>query len=183
MTVHNFSDKLECSKSTLSESVEGTLMAMIPECKRVYQSEEKDDRNGVDYWAELESGRLIAVDHKTREAGCRTWWVANEPELALEIWSDVKAKAIGWTLDAAKQTEYIFYSFDQEDSSECFLIPFQLLRAVFKNNGRTWCKIYGQKPQKSINNYGKSWESMAVFVPASVVLHAVFRAMRTKNML
>lgn len=178
MTAHNFNNKLQCSKGVLSESIEDTIKAMLPGCVDVDGASEDEDKNGIDYWAHLESGHSVAIDVKTRERGCKKFWQNGLPELALEVWSNVSRKTIGWTLDVSKKTEYVFYIFDQSDSNECFLIPFQLLRSAFKKNGRDWYNEFGSKIQKSTDANGNTWQSEAIFVPAPVVLSAVFDVMK-----
>ncbi len=173
MTVHNFKDKLEWSQGLFSSDVEETIKSLIPDCERVFEATKEEDRTGIDYWAELSGGRLLAVDHKAREEGASKYWRYNEPELALEVYSVCETKKIGWTLDVKKSTEYVFFSFDKSDSDWCFLMPFQLLRMAFKAKGRQWLDDYGIKKQQS-----GGWTSSAIFVPASVVELAICEMLR-----
>lgn len=175
MNTHNFAEKLEWSQGLFNSDVSETIKSLIPDCVRVFPATDEEDRSGVDFWAELDSGRLIGIDHKARAAGASLFWRYRQPELALEVYSVLEIKKIGWTLDTTKQTEYIFFSFDKSDSDWCFLIPFQLLRMAFKDKGREWAASYGIKEQQS-----NGWKSSAIFVPASIVELAICEMLRHK---
>ena len=139
-------------------------------CDRVEKTDIETDKTGVDYYAHLKSGVIVKVDAKRREAGASRFW-KSEPELAIETWSVFKTK-VGWTFNKGSPAEYILYSFEPCDSNNFYLIPFQLLRNAAFDNGREWRDTYHEKTQ-----YSGGWESRCIFVPASVVLNAVCRAM------
>ena len=140
------------------------------------------DKTGVDYIATLRRGAEVYIDHKARENGCRRYWKARgdgtlEPEIALELWSVMPANRspgkAGWTLDEAKRTHYTLHTFDPEDSKEAFLFPFQILRKTYRQNFAHWNSAFKHGVQDS----GK-WKSECVFVPASIVLAGLRRAMQ-----
>ena len=186
LDTHEFDNKLQRSKAGMT--AETLIQSWLTGCVSVVASNVADDRNGIDYWATLRRGAVVGIDHKLRDPGCSKFWKLGWPELALEIWSvtpeNGKPGATGWTLDEAKNTDYILYTFDPGDSDEAYLVPFQLLRLVFRKHFDEWCAAYHPLPQKSYRAAtGHSWHSEAVFVPAPVVLDAVRDEMECRPVL
>jgi len=161
------------------------IQQLLPHCESARQSTKEDDLAGIDYLAKLRNGRDVPVDAKYRKRGASKYWKYSEPELALERYSVVPDSTkghgegkIGWTLDPAKLTEYVLFTFHPDDTPRAFLMPFQSLRAAFLANGEQWLDRYGKKGSyfyESSNN--GQWESAALFVPASVVIDAMGREM------
>lgn len=178
--VYDFEKKLAYSQGVRQENDLATIKVLIDGCVSVEKTEEQEDRNGVDYVAILRRGARITIDAKTREPGCSEWW-NGEPELAPEIWSVMpggkfniprdRAK-VGWTLDEAKEVDYIFCTFAPVDSDKVYLLPFQLYRMAFRRNLQEW---RGYKPgiQETKKN-GYKWQSKCLFIPASVILNAIY---------
>lgn len=171
--MNNFAEKLQYSLAKQQIFDFTFLKNHIPDCHEVRKTDLELDKKGVDYIATLKGGAEILIDAKTREKGCSRYWNYGEPELALEIYSVVEQKKLGWTLSDATNVDYILYTFDKSDSDKYFFLPFQLLRKIFWLNGKTWVKKYGYKTQKS-----DSWHSWAIFVPASEVLAEITNAMK-----
>jgi hypothetical protein len=174
MTVHDWATKYQRSQDGMTAST--LLRSWLPGCINVRRSTTKDDRNGIDYWAELRGGARIGIDHKIREPGCRRYWKKGCPDLPMELWSVFpeggRSGVIGWTLSEEKNTDYVLFTFDKSDTDQAFLLPFQLLRIAFLNHYSEWCSQYLQPPQKSIRGNSR-WRSQAAFVPSPVVLLAV----------
>ena len=145
----------------------------IPDCVKVAKTGPGFDMLGVDYIATLTGGAQIYIDAKTRMPGCSKWWKNGEPDLALELWSDIDAKKDGWTLSTTTPVDFILYTFDGSDWDKSYLISFQLLRAALIKNMDLWIKTYRTKKQTSSNSYGDVWYGEAMFIPVSVVLAAV----------
>lgn len=155
---------------------------MLKGCVKVDSTEDdtETDISGVDYWATLRGGAVVGIDSKSRTAGCGEFWKHDEPELALEKWSQTGRfghAQVGWTLDESKQTDYTLHTFDPADSDQAYLLPFQLLRIAFKRNCRGWFRGFFHAKQVSTRN-GNTWESECVFVPVSVVLDAITDTMK-----
>jgi hypothetical protein len=173
---YNFKERLEFSQGARQDSDKETIQRLLDGCQSVSIASTELDRIGVDYIAKLRRGAEVYIDAKTREPGCSRYW-RGEPELAIEIWSVIpggryniprsRSKA-GWTLDEGKVTDLVLYVFDKQDSETAYLLPFQPLRMAARRNGQEWMGNY----KTDIQNNG-TWESMAVFVPASVVIGAV----------
>ena len=177
MTVYDFQERLTMSQGAAAGTSAQTIIALLDGCVGVVKTDLETDRTGIDYIATLRGGAEVWIDLKTREPGCSRYW-NGEPELALEKWSVIpteqnKGKA-GWTLDEAKKTHYILYTFDPTDSDRAYLLPFQLLRLAFRQNARNWWRQYKNAPQDS-----GAWQSSAVFVPASVVIAAITKEMES----
>jgi hypothetical protein len=168
---NNFDEQLEISKGIRGDSDLDTIKRHILGAQSVNAvSNVELDKKGVDFVVTLRNGAELYIDLKSRETGASKYWKNNEPELALEVFSVVETKTAGWTLDEAKVTDYIYYTF--ADIKTFYLIPFQLLRIAFRRNFTQWQNTYKIKQQKSHSN-GRLWTSSAIFVPASIVLDAV----------
>lgn len=175
---YGFNEQLEISKGKILESDLRTIESMLLGCVEVKPASKRLDLMGVDYIATLRKGTEVFIDAKTRRKGSSKYW-KNEPELAIEIWSvmpkgkfQTNSEKAGWTVDEAKKTHMILYTFDQSDTQTAFLLPFQSLRMAARNNVGHWLSLYKVDIQESYKGELK-WESQAVFVPASVVIAAM----------
>lgn len=172
---YGFYDRLNFSKGKLLASHPETIASMIPGCINVTQTNLKQDRTGIDYIAELRSGRKIGIDLKTRDVGASKFWKNMDPDLALERWSVYygdgnPGNVVGWTLDARKQTELVLFTFDPEDTISCYLLGFQHLRAAFIKFGAEW--LEGRKLWYQVTpEFG--YKSACLFVPARQVLDGI----------
>lgn len=172
----DFNQKLEFSFGRREQIDLETIKSTINSCILVEKTDVETDKTGIDYIATLKGGAKIGIDAKAREKGASRYWNYGEAELALEIWSVCPTETMkgkkGWTLSDRSNVDYILYTFDFDDWDKFYLLPFQLLRNAFNKNGVKWCKQYKRKRQ-----YSDSWQSEAVFVPASVVLSAISQEM------
>jgi len=172
MNEFDFKQCLAFSYGVTQETHPETIKSLIPGCIMVDQSEINDDLSGIDFWATLRGGAKLRIDIKARSGGCSNYWISNIPELALEKWScipqDGSPGKTGWTLDESKLTDYTLHVFDQIDTLEVFLLPFQLLRIAFRHNIKSWSNKY-----RSAKQNNGSWISECIFVPAPVVIQAI----------
>lgn len=173
---YDFKEMLDFSIGQRSDTDAATIKKLLHGCETVEKNDVNGNDMGVDYIATLRRGTKVLIDAKTRQKGCERFWIG-EPELAIEIYSVIaggkfnmpkdRAKA-GWTLDESKLTDMILYTFDPCDSETVYLLPFQSLRMATAKNYKRWMAIYKVDIQTS-----GSWQSQAVFVPASVVIEAI----------
>jgi len=84
---------------------------------------------------------------------------------------------VGWTLDESKATDYTLHVFDETDTPECFLLPFQLTRMAFRRCLHQWIDRYRVERQATVRG-DRRWQSECVFVPAVIVLDAIQCEMR-----
>lgn len=169
---YDFAEGLAFSKGARARTDAETLRQMIPGCDRVEHSGRSDDRKGVDYWAHIRNGRPLGIDAKARRSGCSRYWT-DGPELALERWSVVPAPTcpdgvLGWTLDPAKITDLILFTFDPADTSWCYMVGLPQLRMAYLRFGRDWHGCYRSELQSTPGQ--RAYQSRCLFVPASVVL-------------
>lgn len=173
--VYNFKDKLAYSQGVRLETDIQTIASMIPGCAKIDVAPLEQDKKGVDYVATLNHGATVLIDAKTREPNCSKYWRTG-PELALEVWSvrpgGKYPKKLGWTLSTTSNVDYIMFTFDNSDSDQVFMYPFQLLRSTFLSNGRQWHGKY----KVGIQDSGV-WQSECIFVPESVVFDAMRQQM------
>jgi len=180
--VFDFEKKLAFSQGVQQETDIETLQKLIDGCDSIIKTSTEIDKSGIDYIATLRRGATIRIDAKTREKGCSEFWRYEEPEFAPEIWSVMpygkfnippEQAKVGWTLDEKKEVDYIFCTFDPVDSNKVYLLPFQLYRMAFRKNYPCWKEDYQISIQESKKN-GRSWQSQCVFVPASIILNAIY---------
>lgn len=171
----SFDELLAFSYSRIYSTDIGTIRCMIPGCSTVRIASKTQDRRGADYVAVLRHGRELAIDAKSRQAGCSIYWRSNEPELALERWS-VKPNPllpkgrVGWTLDTSKNTDLVLFTFDFSDTELAYLLPFQHLRAAFVRFGKRWLDDFGPLAEQCTEG---RYRSACLFVPAGIVLNAI----------
>lgn len=168
-------DKLSYSHSKIDSDIQ-IIKEYFPHCTDVTKTSVDVDRQGIDYVATLQDGAKIFIDAKTREKGASRYWKYGSPEIALEIYSVVEQKKLGWTLSGTSKAHYILYTFDKSDCENFYMFPFQSLRKAFFENGRRWVETYGTKTQSS-----DRWHSSAVFVPADIVLQAINQTMSDRS--
>ena len=172
---YDFDERLAFSQGRRIKSDIELLQKIIPSCVSIAKTDVNIDKQGIDYVAKLQGGAEIAIDVKTREKGASRFWKKGEPELALETWSvcpecqnGMVTGTRGWTLSDKTNVDFILYTFDVADTDRFYFLPYQLLRMAFLHNGTNWIKQYPLKRQTS-----NSWQSEALFIPASIVLDAI----------
>lgn len=174
--MNRFDDCFSYSLGQREKFDESLLKGFIPHCVDVVKTQEDDDKQGVDYHAILDDGSVVTIDAKTRKPGAKRFWNHGEPELAIERYSVVETRKVGWLFKKGPvHPEYILYTFDREDTDRFFVIPFQLLRKAVADNGKRWAEMFGIKTQA--NEGSRLYHSDAVFVPASMVIDAIAREM------
>lgn len=190
MSLYSFEAKLSTSEYGVGR-VASALRSTISGIDDVRIATMSEQRLGIDYVARTRRGAEINIDLKSRERGCGRWW-KDGPEVALEVWSVTPSQyelvgrglkldrsgdgRVGWTLDESKHTHYTLHTFDSVDCDTCYVLPFQLLRSVFKDRLFDWSRTYKVGDQESIGTAG-TWGSQCVFVPVGVVLRELTGAM------
>ena len=99
---HDFNQKLQFSLGEREIVDKNVLKNTICGSVKIEKTDEKLDREGIDYISPLRGGAKVFIDAKTREPGASRYWKNGEPDLALEIWSVVRDERhpgkVGWTL-------------------------------------------------------------------------------------
>jgi hypothetical protein len=184
--VFDFDHKNRQSRAAVRETCISTIQVMIPGCLGVTAVDDSKeiDKRGIDYIAVLNGKTSIYIDHKARIDPCSSFWQRDPrshlpiPELALETHSVYDApQKTGWTLDESKLTDYVLHTFHPDDTAECWLLPFQLLRIAFARYHAKWSDIFKSDIQQSCRS-GRVWRSRCVFVPVQTVVQAITEAMR-----
>lgn len=186
MADYGFGERLQFSMGERSATDIQTLRKMITGATSVSAAPKQLDLMGVDYIATLggNDGKppaLVNVDIKRRQRGSRKYWNRGwEPDLALEHWSVLPengfAGKIGWTLNESSITDLVLFTFDAEDTNNCYLLGFQPLRIAFRRHFYEWRDRFGGVKEQSSN--GRKWKSAAICVPATAVLDGIARIAR-----
>lgn len=169
---YGFEERLTMSNGyATSVDVETVLLQSIPGAVAVTKAAPVNDRQGVDFWVELSTAKHLAVDVKVRSED----WAAKHPnkdDLALESWSVVENKVIGWTRDSKKKCDYILWLWT--DTGRFCLIPFPMLCCVFTNNWQDWRCRYKTCQQKTPKISG-GYHSECIFVPRKDLWREIYK--------
>ena len=107
MTLHDFNKKLAGSETPeVRGLVEQALRTPFPDLLQLHRTARENDRVGIDYLAEFPGGQIRFVEVKQRN---QDWLDINEQDadLALETWSDIDSRKVGWARDPAKLTDFV----------------------------------------------------------------------------
>lgn len=157
-----FDERLAMSSGiAASADVRSILLAQIPGAVEVHKAATANDKQGIDWWVELNTARHLSVDAKVRASD----WAAthpNEDDLALESWSVVEKEVVGWTRDETKKCDYVLWLW--ADTGRFCLVPFPMLCKVFSMRWAVWRQQYKTKRQFTPRGNG-GYHSECVFVP------------------
>ena len=118
-------------------------------------------RGGIDRLLTLACGRTFTVDEKIRS---EDW-----PDVLLERWSDEARRSPGW-VQKPLAADFIAYAY--APAATCVLLPVPALQRAWRQHGRQWIGLYGQR---RATNPG--YTSVSVPVPRGVLMQAIVEAM------
>lgn len=166
-----FDEMLNASEGVAAvASIESIIMGNIAGALAVHKANEKNDRSGTDWWVEHVAGRHLSVDAKVRD---EDWRAKDEKfdDLALETWSVVEKKKVGWTRDENKRCDYILWLW--KDTGRWCMLPFPMLCTVFSDNWQEWREKYKNAQQFTKDHGG--YHSECVFVPRRDVWAEIYK--------
>lgn len=114
-------------------------------------------RAGIDRQVLLRDGTVLKIDEKVRT---EDW-----SDILLEYWSDEEKRVPGWV---AKDLSCDYIAYALVPSRTCYLLPFQLLRRVWKKHRAEWVGTY-----QRIEAHNNTYRTISVAVPPSVLLSAI----------
>ncbi len=118
-------------------------------------------RGGIDRLLTLACGRTYTVDEKIRTAD----W----PDVLLEQWSDEARRSPGW-VQKPLAADFIAYAY--APAGTCVLLPVAALQRAWRQHGRQWVGLYGQRRARNAG-----YTSVSVPVPRGVLMQAIVEAM------
>ena len=167
---YDFNAKLIASDGHCSNAnIESILLSNIAGSLNVKRAHEANDRSGVDWWVECKGCRHLAIDAKVREVDYAR---KGQDDLALETWSVVEASKVGWTLDDAKQCDFVLWLW--KDTGRWCMVPFAMLCQVFTENIEAWKSTFKVARQRTPTRDGRGYHSEVVFVPRREVWKAIY---------
>jgi hypothetical protein len=178
--VHTFLERLAFSEGLeLGDAVLQCIVAGIPGATEIRRANTNDDRNGTDYWIERDNGLpSISVDVKHRSFCPIARW--GKDDACIEVtsvykgpkqlpWQDEYRHRVGWTLDPAKRTDLIVYTWPASENRRRFwILYFPHLCAVARQNWRKWARDYGELPA-----WNDGYLTLSVYVPRKVIADAI----------
>lgn len=169
---YGFDERLRMSSGVAAVAdVKTILLANIPGAVSVTQAAAANDKQGIDWWVELNTARHLAVDAKVREQD----WAAKNPhedDLALESWSVVEKQVPGWTRDASKKCDFVLWLW--KDTGRFCLIPFPMLCSVFSRQWVKWQEQHKTRQQYTPRANG-GYHSECIFVPRREIWAEIYR--------
>jgi hypothetical protein len=167
---YSFGERLQMSQGKVTGAkVDAILIANIPGALNVIPAHTHNDRSGTDWWVEMRGGNFLSVDAKVRS---KDWLHNGKDDLALETWSVVEARKVGWSRDINKRTDYVLWLW--QDSGRWCLVPFQMLCAVFDKNWQFWRTEFQCNQQHTPSASG-GYHSECVFVPRRFLWAEIYR--------
>jgi hypothetical protein len=118
-------------------------------------------RGGIDRLLTLACGRTFTVDEKIRT---EEW-----PDVLLERWSNERLRVAGW-VQKPLAAEFIAYAY--APAATCVLLPVPALQRAWRQHGRQWIGLYGQRRAEN-----RGYTSVSVPVPRGVLMQAIVEAM------
>jgi len=168
---YDFSERLQFSEGISNKKdIKEILLTNISGAVSISKASLVDDRNGTDYYVTIESGKKLSIDVKVREkdfSQIKAIW----DDLALETWSVVEDKVVGWTRNSNKQTDYVLWFW--QDTGRWCLVPFLMLCTVYKEYWKIWKKRYKTELQKT-TLHGRMYHSECTFVPRHLVWKKIY---------
>ena len=121
----------------------------------------------------MPSSNFLSVDTKVRKSD----WAATHPDeddLALESWSVVESRVIGWTRNEKKRTDYVLWFW--KDTGRWCLLPFRFLCKVFQDNWEVWRDEHRTEKQFTPARNGRAaYHSECVFVPRKEIWAEMYK--------
>lgn len=118
-------------------------------------------RGGIDRLLTLACGRTYTVDEKIRT---EDW-----PDVLLERWSNEGLRRPGWV---QKPLAADFIAYAHAPAATCVLLPVPALQRAWRQHGRQWIGLYGQRRAQN-----EGYTTVSVPVPRSVLMQAIVEAM------
>lgn len=161
--IHRFHDSLALSEEygpdwwlPIYRRAFPTLMSAV-----AVQADGWAQRGGIDRLLTLACGRTFTVDEKIR---MQDW-----PDVLLERWSDEGRKSPGWV---QKPLAADFIAYAHAPAATCVLLPVPALQRAWRQHGRQWIGLYGQRRAQN-----QGYVSVSVPVPRGVLMQAIVEAM------
>lgn len=177
--IHDFAERLAFSEGIEPEpALLKFLLDSIPGGTRIRRATASEDRQGTDYWIERPSLPWISIDMKHRDFDpilrfgsddvcVETTSVYTGPRQS--PWLDEHRKRPGWTLDGAKRTTLLVYTWPREDGKRRFWVLYfpHLVTAAIRH-WREWAEKYKERAAENAN-----YITLSVYPPRAVVRDAM----------
>ena len=182
--VHDFYERLAFSEGVDdSPDLLAALKNMVQGAGEIRRSTPDEDRHGTDYWIDRPGGSPpISIDVKRREfcpidrfksddACIETTSVYEGPKDP--PWLDRYRTRIGWTLDQAKRTDFIAYTWPAKEGTRFWIVPFVPLCRCANVNWRAWAEKLGERPARN-----DGYLTLSVYPSRQEIARAVTTFMR-----
>lgn len=183
MLVHDFKERLNFSEGVeVSGNVLNAVAGMVSNATRIRRAEEKDDRNGTDFWIDrthdlppisldVKHRSFCPIDRFNSDDACIETTSVYQGDNVLP-YSDEGRKKIGWTLNYAKRTDYIVYTWPKGDKQRFWIVPFVPLCTAARVNWKQWAKEYGERMARN-----KDYLTLSVYPPRTVIAKSIRQLM------
>jgi hypothetical protein len=151
------------------EAVGKIIADRIPGFVSIERADFSSDKDGTDFFITRRGNEALRLDLKLRGTDCMNF---GADDLALETWSKIELKRVGWTRDERKNSDFILWFW--KDTGRFFLVSFPCLCSVFRRFWEVWAQRYQTAIQDNMSEWER-WQSQCVFVPRQIVLDAILK--------
>jgi hypothetical protein len=165
---YSFHEQVELSHEQEAE-IRAILLANIPGSRHAFPACRENDKRGTDWWVEMCGGFFLSIDLKIRKEDFAAKSDLTD-DLALESWSVIEKRLIGWSRNPSKRSDYILWYW--LDTRRWCLVPFPPLCRVFCDRWEGW-KLTHKVAQQHTPDNG-DYHSECIFVPRREVWAAIY---------
>lgn len=178
--IHDFMQKLHESEATARiDKIMQFVADGIPSAAGWKKAEINDDRSGTDYWILRNGLPAISVDMKNRQFCPIDRYRSDDACIETTSvyrgqsgppWEDRGRLKLGWTIDAAKRTDLIVYTWPTKNSAELrfWILYFPHLCAAATAHWRRWAADYGERPARNAG-----YTTLSIYPPRKVIANAM----------
>lgn len=165
--VTNFHDDLVRSQVAARQiDLETAFRATIPGYTGHRFATAAEDRRGTDVWVMREGRRDLSIDMKIRNVDPLERYGTDD--LAIELFSVIDDARPGWSIDATKETDYVYWFFP---GGRYVMAPFAALCMACRQHRVEWLMKY--PAIEAVTRAHGNFRSQCLLVPTNVVMRAL----------
>lgn len=177
MTVHDFGERLAFSQGVVpDDALLRRLCELVPSAIGTRAATKQEDRSGTDVWIERRGLPALSVDFKHRDycpidrfrsddacvETCSVYRGQTQP------WRDDLREVVGWTINPAKRTDYVVYTWPSKHGRRYWILSFPLLCRTSQIHWREWAVQFGERA--AVN---AGYRTLSVYPPRLTIAAAM----------
>ena len=180
--IHDFQERLAFSEGIQPGSELLTaVMSMVPNACTIKRATVSEDKSGTDYWITRSHGLpALSIDMKNRGYCPIERWSSDDACIETTSvyrgngpqWQDDGRQKVGWTIDYSKRTDFVVYTWPNDQGTRFWIVPFVPLCAAARAHWREWAASYGERAA-----WNDGYRTLSVYPPRSVIAKAMRKFM------